>query len=112
MNTSLPWTSMYVDATRLALSRRVKSTLPRQPHADPIHIGVQCKNNQGVALSGHHATFQTSIHLVSVITQKKEKDVSFSRKEDRKIEWGVGSFLMLTNISNFNPTHFSLKAIY
>ena len=102
---------MYIDATRLALSTRVKSTIPKQPHADPIHIGV-CKNNQGMALIGRHATFQTSINLVSVITQNEEKDVSFSRKEDRKIERGVDSFLMLTNISNFNPTHFSLKAIY
>ena len=75
---------MYVDATRLALSRRVKSTIPRQPHADPIHIGVQCINNQGMALIGRHATFQTSINLVSVITQNEEKMFLFQERKTEK----------------------------
>ena len=41
-------------------------------------------------------TFQTSIKLVSVITQNEEKEVSFSRMEGAKVEKGIGLFTMLS----------------
>ena len=65
-----------------------------------IHVGVQYKSDQSLALISCHAYaspvythLQTAIELLSV-TQNEENHVSFSRKEGGKLG-GVSSFTML-----------------
>ena len=50
------------------------------------------------------STFQTSIELLSVITQNEEKYASFSREEGEKLE-GVSSFRMLAIDTSVHPFH-------
>ena len=65
-----------------------------------------------VGASPVYINFPNIYKIVVCNTQNKDKDVSFSRKEGAKVMRVVAWFTMLaidTNISNFNPTSFSLK---
>ena len=84
----------HIDITGLALSRRVKSTIPSRIATCRSFSFTLAFNIKVIKpLISHHAyvspvyiNLQTSIELLSVITQNKEKDVSFSREEDEKLE--------------------------
>ena len=93
MNACLPWTTIFIPY--ICLHRRVKSTISRTATYSSFSFTLAFNVNVMKAwllLATMHMlhlfifTFQTSIELLSVITQNQHKYVSFSRKEGEKLE--------------------------